>query len=164
MFEYLKKYKRILVSGPPRSGTQIATRMIVHDTGHQYIDEREHRFICKRRMFDLLKIDEPIVIHCPSQTRWLHQFAREPDTFIVFMLRNPGEIIASEKRVGKVRVLRRITRQHYRDVMPCHGPSCMVRQAYWLIHQRHLISNMMEVHYDSLREHPLVNTSLSIQR
>jgi len=155
MFKHLKTHKKILVSGPPRSGTQIATRMIAHDTGHRFVNEREHGCWRKCRMWDLLKMDEPMAIHCPSQSRWLHEFARQPDALIVFLLRNPGDIMASEHRVGKVQPLRRLTRRHYEDVMPCHGPSCMVRQSYWLVQQRHLIDNKLELQYESLCEHPL---------
>jgi len=39
MFKYLTKYNHILVTGPQRSGTTIAAKMIAKDTRHKYIKE-----------------------------------------------------------------------------------------------------------------------------
>ena len=41
MFEYLKEFPVVLVTGPQRSGTRICAKMIAHDTGHRFVDERE---------------------------------------------------------------------------------------------------------------------------
>jgi hypothetical protein len=39
VFEELAQYGQIVVTGPQRSGTRIATQMIASDTGHRYVDE-----------------------------------------------------------------------------------------------------------------------------
>lgn len=39
MFEHLKAYKRIVVSGPQRSGTRIVAKAVAQDTNKSFIDE-----------------------------------------------------------------------------------------------------------------------------
>src|SRR5579875_68345 len=41
MFEHLAVHPMIVVTGPQRSGTRIAARMIAADTGHRFVDETE---------------------------------------------------------------------------------------------------------------------------
>jgi hypothetical protein len=39
MFEHLAVHSKIVVTGPQRSGTRIASQMIASDTGHEFVDE-----------------------------------------------------------------------------------------------------------------------------
>ena len=41
MFENLAVHKKIVVTGPQRSGTRIGAKMIAADTGYQFVDEAE---------------------------------------------------------------------------------------------------------------------------
>ena len=158
MFEDFRQYPVILVSGPPRSGTWIASRMIAHDTGHRLVSEKSHGFWDRERLERALREGpRPMVVHCPSHTAWLHELAAEfPEALIVFLLRPASEIVRSEERVIKTPALLRLTQRQYRHLGPVPKIAhCLARHSYWLTGQRHLIANRREIHYADLAAHPL---------
>lgn len=160
MFEHLSEHKKIVVSGPPRSGTWITSKMIAQDTGHELIPEKRHGYYRWPRFVELLAgTARPSVIHAPSLTSFLHKMIEEDaEVFIVFVVRSPNEIAASERRINKTRVIYRLTQRQYAGIMPVPKiASCMARYAYWFSHQRYVIpaARFVEIRYESLADHPL---------
>lgn len=94
MFEYLGRYKRVIVTGPHRSGTTIAAEMIANDTGLDCHKEEE---------FDCHNITEARqittgVIQGPYLLPWLPLFD-DGHTAFVYMSRKPKDVIASVNRL-----------------------------------------------------------------
>lgn len=147
MFERLAAWDTIVVTGPQRSGTHIAAKMIAADTGHDYVDDSEFGTFNKARFFWKCR-EKKKVIHCPGMARWIHE---APGVFVVFMIRSVADIHASEKRVkwndyGREQdnygiVTENIAEEKYR---------------FWKAVQKPIVQHRMaEVRYEDLAEHPL---------
>ena len=147
MFEWMTQFDKILVTGPQRSGTRICARMIAHDTGYRYVDEKEiavgHR--------DLLEaLSGKFVVQCPALCHCVHEFSAD-DTLIILMRRKIEDIIASQERIEWGNEQDQL-RRHYGGV---EGPISMVRYRFWEQYQRPRIRHVLEVEYESLSGHSL---------
>jgi hypothetical protein len=153
MFEHLKAYERIVVTGPQRSGTTIAGRMIATDTGHRYVDEGEFGVYDVNRWRQVLTATR-IVVQCPHM---LKVIVDDPPAgvFVVLMRRDLAEIHASERRIRWEEDMRGNTRELERFGLT-HGDSARLKYEYWDSHPRppwHL-----ELAYESLCGHPMYVT------
>ena len=154
MFEQLRPFKKIMVTGPQRSGTTICARMIAHDLGLRYIDEdgvgwKSASVMDENALCRLFRLETGFVVQAPAAAHICHQFSAE-DTAIVFMFRNINDIIASQTRIG----------WPYEDVElskygAAHGPIAQVKYEYWREVQKPQIIHPFEIHYKSLATHPL---------
>lgn len=155
MFEHLKKYKRILVSGPQRSGTRICARMISKDTGYQYIDESTFKIVDLDKFNDIVKYDENIVIHCPGIAHVIEQYSSS-DNLIIFMHRNVDDILASQKRIGWGDT------EELLKYKKSAGIISDIKYDYWK-EQKQKIINWLEIEYETLKTHPLwINKELRV--
>lgn len=146
MFEDYKKYKRILVTGPQRSGTRICAKMIAEDTGYEYLDDRTVIHISELR--EAVKQDG-VVVQCPGMARWIHWFG-DDDTLIVWMKRPLKEILASEKRVNWGHNLNELATYGVEG-----GISSEVKNKFWVETQRGKIKHFVEQDYKKLAKHRL---------
>jgi len=93
----------ILVTGPQRSGTRIAAKMIASDLGYRFVDERDV-MICKlRNALDVLETGR-VVLQAPglchlTHLLWDTNLLRAPLSVVV-MLRAVDEIRASCERIN----------------------------------------------------------------
>ena len=90
MFEHLAKHKKIIVTGPNRSGTTLAATAIQHDlkTTHGLIKEE----LCQFRIEGVqvwMDCPEPMVIQAPFIADACHQF---PTALVVYMHRDLKDI------------------------------------------------------------------------
>jgi hypothetical protein len=149
MFDYLKKFKNIVVTGPQRSGTRITTNMIAKDLGYDIVDELDYKDIFK--LFD----DTPKVIHAPMKAYECHTFPKE--VAVVFMIRDTKDILKSQKRItwgcNHVEVKSYIPlKEHYNNKLT---NSCDIKYEVWNNYQKKNITNKFEVKYKDLTKHPL---------
>ncbi len=146
MFKYLSDYRVVLVTGPQRAGTRIAAKMIAHDTGLTYIDERAIDTDSLYRLSDAIHLGG--VVQCPAMCRFIHMFGQNEGLAIVMMMRVVEDIIASQKRIG----------WHWEPIELAYyetqGVISEVKYHYWL-KQKPMILHPYEVEYESLSEHPL---------
>lgn len=159
MFEALKDYKRILVTGPQRSGTRIAAKMIAADTGYEYIDETEFGVHSRKGLRNLL-CRSYIVVHCPALCRTIVNYSDE-ETMIVLMRRSIEDIIASEKRIGwefgaldelwKYGVAYNELRREAAEGIPIS----IRKYEYWEKEQKDRLFNSLELEYETLSAHSL---------
>lgn len=143
MFEYLKEYPYIIVTGPHRSGTTIIAHMIAYDTGKEFLDEANINHIYVRRIPDLFKEKRNIVLQAPYALPWASILSNS-ETAIVLVKRNISDIeksaVQSKNKRGK-----KISR-------PAFSP----KQAHELwSHIKRFIHNPFEVQYESVKDHPL---------
>ena len=149
MFEHLKFYRTVLVTGPQRSGTTIAARMIAHDTGHQYVDEDEFHVDNLDEFKPIVRRRRRIVVQCPALCRLVHHFA-DDRTLVVLMRRPIGDITQSQKRINWREETRELRKYGRRD-----GVIAEIKYGYWDERQFAEIPHALEVQYDSLAAHPL---------
>jgi Cupin-like domain len=149
MFEHLAAHPRILVTGPQRAGTTIASRMIAHDTGHRCVDEAEFGVYDVRAWRRLLELDR-VVIQCPHMLKLIVDEPRE-DVLVVLMRRALADIHASEQRIG--------WEENYRgnsaELAPFGrtlGSSAEIKYAYWQGNVKP--PHFVELSYETLRDHP----------
>lgn len=108
---WAKEHGNIYVTGPHRSGTRIAAKMIANETGLRYVSEDEydrHDPEAYRKM----ALRNGLVIQCPTALRNIADYANpaeqlgtNPDippmkpNLVIFMVRPLDQIHASEDRV-----------------------------------------------------------------
>jgi hypothetical protein len=147
MFEHLGGHRRIIVTGPQRSGTTICARMIAQDTGHEYIDENVIAIHDHLRLRYLInRHPNPFVIQAPGMAH----LADHWDAFIVWMVRPVAEILASERRIGWEGEWRELAKYPGYE-----GPAAVRKYTHWEEFQREQVKEYIEVDYRSLSAHPL---------
>jgi hypothetical protein len=158
MFEDLARFKKILVSGPQRSGTTICASMIAQDLNYRLFDEMEFDVDDLRKVFALVDNLDRIVVQCPSLSASLWMFSR-PDTVVIFMKRNVEEIIASQNRpiYHTSPDLTWTTRHEPIELMKYgrkDGVIAQVKYEAWEV-QKPYIANTLDIEYSSLSKHPM---------
>jgi len=155
LFEYLSKHKRIVVTGPQRSGTRIGAKMISYDLGYNLIDEREIDIDSLYRLNDMIRLDK-VVIQAPALCRFAHFFGVAQDTAVVLMVRDIDDIIASQERINWT--YESIEMVYYADLIEGGlleaGPIAAVKYQGWEL-QKAGIPHWYEIEYKSLKGHPL---------
>lgn len=96
MFEHLCPFTTIVVTGPQRSGTKFVAEIIAEEVGLRYVNESEFGVHALDRFWKLL--DERVVIQAPALSAYCHLLPAH--VAVVFMLRDLGEILASQSRVA----------------------------------------------------------------
>lgn len=152
MYDNLKKYSKIIVTGPQRSGTRIGAHIIAHDTGHKYIDEKEIGVDNFESIRKFLESDNDIVIQCPGMMRDIEKISLAyPDTMIAVMRRNVDDIVASQKRIGWSEWSKKHELKKYGRI---DGAISEIKYSH-LDLIKHTINNLIEIDYHSLANHTL---------
>lgn len=154
-------YVHVLVTGPQRSGTRIAAKMLAVETGYTYIDENEFDVNDLRKLYARVADCRTFVVQAPGLADWAHVQIFEPKTCaVVWMLRSLAAIERSEKRIGWT--FDRYEAEKYRgaafvgEYYAEEKPSRTIKTDAWFGMQRAILGPAaFELHYDSLREHPL---------
>lgn len=144
------KFKRIVVTGPQRSGTRIATKMIAMDTGHMYVDERDFH-IDNGTVWRQVLATDGVAVQSPGMLKEVIDDP-PPGIFVVLMRRSLEAIHASEDRVGWERRYGGNTTE-LRKFGLTVGDSARLKYDYWDQHPKAF--PYREVDYESLRSHPL---------
>ena len=158
MFEYLKDFRAILVTGPQRSGTTLVARMVSFDDGHTYIDEDEIGWQGASQnkegsLLNAMREQQNIVIQAPACAHICHtSFAHLNDVAVVFVVRDVQDLIASQERIGWE------YEQQEMDKYPSREWCLTIAETkyrYWREFQKPIIAYPFEVKYEDLKEHPL---------
>ena len=96
MFESLKEFNNIIISGPQRSGTRITAKIIANDTDKTYVDEKYIDFH-NLKLLEYFILHGNVVIQCPALCHLLH-YINDKDTLIIVVRRPINEIIKSERK------------------------------------------------------------------
>ena len=158
MFQYLKKYNHIIVTGPQRSGTRIAAQMIAKDTDYTYIDEMDIYGSSIAMLIDKMHKNKHTVAQCPQLSNIAHMWPK--DVFIIFMIRKIEDIINSQKRInwGLWEVMEK---QNYRHTnLNMSLPIANIKYMYWYSHQKPALvkqghNNFLELEFETLKNHPM---------
>lgn len=98
MFQNLAQHRRILVTGPHRSGTTIAAEMIGHDTGMAVVREEAFGYRDIERAEALFQ--PGIVMQGPYLLPWV-PILSGPRTLVVYMDRDHDAVMESRRRLGE---------------------------------------------------------------
>ncbi len=97
--EQARAFRKVLVTGPQRSGTTIATKILAHELGYRFVSEKDIKthslWRLHKRLFSLRRE----VIQGPCFGSMCH-YIDTPRTLVVFMRRDVNEIVRSEQRIG----------------------------------------------------------------
>ena len=149
MFEHLVHFRAILVTGPQRSGTTIAARMIAHDTGLTFHPEEDFGTTQPDRWKELVR-DSGGVIQCPAMCRYVHLYGQDDDVAVVMIWRPVLDIIASQKRIGW---------DGEPDELAAYGvktgSQAVVKYGFWIKNQQQIIKHNFDIGYEDLAAHPL---------
>ncbi len=144
----LKEAKRVLVTGPQRSGTTIATKMLAADLSLPCLLEESFDTMDVAKFFAVAAGNE-YVLQAPAMSAFCHHL---PDTTVVFMRRKLTDILASQQRIrwtyGAIECSRyfRSNNEH---------PAC-IKYHFWDTQQKALLGHRaIDLEYESLRTHPL---------
>lgn len=154
MFEHLRDFKRILVTGPQRSGTRIGATMIAHDTGYWFVGEEEFGVDSLNRLWKILEISHSVVVQCPTMSVYANLLAyKDADCAVVMMRRDLEDIKASEERIfWKWEPTELIRLQ----TLGGSVSSAALKYAAWdSFQKKELGDQAIEVEYDSLERHGL---------
>ena len=151
MFEHLT-YKKIIVTGPQRGGTRIATTMIAQDTGLRFVDESEVGYYDIEKMRDFIKYEDNFVIQAPNFSNVIDTFPE--DILIVFMKRDINDVKYSKERVKRIgKFCNRERRLNDAD-KKAGRKEAPFKYEDWEKQKKNII-NWIEVEYESLCGHPL---------
>lgn len=151
----LGRFRKILVTGPQRSGTTIAAEIIAAETAMPYVDERSYGWRDLAALSMLVANDERMVIQYPNFAHIIEQFTAD-DICIVFMHRQPTDILQSQKRINWKSAS--YQRKLYRGKVPYINhwltPVCVIKYLHWHLHQKSLVLHSLDLPYHSLKQHP----------
>lgn len=146
--------KRIIVTGPQRSGTRIAATCLAHDLSLRFVGEEEFRSRSLLLMASKL-FAAPCVMQAPALSAQVHVVS----ACIVFMRRPLDEIQASQERIqwhGEP-----FERRQYRSPLfqgfrfTDNEPIAAVKYRAWETLQRRHVEHAFDLDYHSLRGHSL---------
>lgn len=143
MFEHLKKFNYIIVTGAHRSGTTFTAHAIGNDTKHTVIDEKIIKYRRIRFIPGLFKKYDDFVLQAPYALPWVPIFTAE-NVAIVYCKRNKRDI---EKSIQNSKNLKG---------QKISTPWCTPDQANAIWEKiKHLLHNPFEINYKDLKNHPL---------
>jgi hypothetical protein len=152
VLDKVKKFSKILVTGPQRSGTTIVSRMLGNDLGRKVYDE-----VGGVDFELLLKQDGDIVMQSPHICYRIHHFAEKKDLAVIFMVRNMMDILRSQKRIewkGEKEETA-LYKQEFLNRLDYLNPICIIRREAWDKYQFDVLPNAWMLKYDSLEKHPM---------
>ena len=66
--EKCKSFRKVLVTGPQRSGTTFASKAISTALGYRWIDEKVYKVHNEIEFSNLIQDSNKYVIHCPAMS------------------------------------------------------------------------------------------------
>jgi hypothetical protein len=155
MFEHLAEHRIILVTGPQRAGTRICSKMIAYDLEYTFVDEDEICVDSLNRLWRLVESGDHLVVQCPALCSFVHlltdqQYVTNPECVaVVFMLRDPKDILASQRRINWGWETPELMRYNAAGI-----DACCVKRYEWN-RRKATVPNSYEVEYESLAGHSL---------
>lgn len=145
------RIRHVIVSGPQRSGTTFAAKILSYDLGAKNVDEREIDWIDLHKLHRLLSSRfRKYVIQCPCLSSMIH-FISSPETAVVFMRRDLDDIYRSEERVEWPHNQQEVARYFRTD-----GRSAEIKYDVWDNFQSQKMKvPFFELEYESMKSHEM---------
>jgi len=150
--EILKNYKKIIVTGPQRSGTTITGKILSVRLNLKYLDEMVIKVRDKKLFDQVVNERNNFVLQCPSMSYYIHNIGNREDVFIVFMKRDVHDILLSQYRINwtydKSESLKYINAGFDVNI---DIPISIIKYHIWNKYQKNKIKNKMELWYECLK-------------
>jgi hypothetical protein len=154
----LKLFDAVLVTGPQRSGTAIATKILAHELGYREIAEEAFRIHDHNAAYEIMK-EGKVVLHAPGLCHVADLFTYKLRYAVVMMRRPIEDIHNSEKRVhwrtaydGANLKAEQIK---YADRFGIYGDNIALIKYYCFDTQQKQTCVSFDLKYDDLRGHPM---------
>ena len=151
MEQALRRFDRILVTGPQRSGTTFIAKTIAYDIGLEFIPEEAFGVHDVARFFALYATRTGFVVQAPTMCFVCHYVPGA----VVMCKRNVADILASQERIGWTRINEPIEyTRYFKDDYTL--PIAVHKYVMWEKWQKPMLgARSFEIEYESLRGHPL---------
>lgn len=153
-----RKFKKIYVTGPQRSGTTFAAKALASSLDYKHVDERDFGTQDINKMRDLTSKFDGFVVQCPCLFHQATEF--DSDGLVVCMIRDINDIVKSEKRIN-FHEFRGFQGEHdkyiknFSEYYDKNKPISQIKYDVWNNVQKQKIKNYVELDYNSLKTHPL---------
>jgi len=124
----LAQYRKIVVTGPQRSGTHITARILADIFNIEYIEERTFGFKSFFKMKVLLVTKAHYSIQAPAVMHKVWELSN--DIAIVVCVRKLKDIIASQNKIGWTRRFARLEKNKFKDIDGLDMDQCVARVKY----------------------------------
>jgi len=141
-----KGYKRVLVTGPQRSGTTITGKIMAQELGFKYIDEMAIQVDNFDKMFSIYHEQRNFVLQAPGLAAYAHMMPGA----VCFMRRPVKDIIKSQDRINWVKSHQKELAKYFKT----EGEISEIKYAFWDVWQKKH-PNMFEIDYSSIADHEL---------
>jgi len=153
LLKTLKGYMNVVVLGPQRSGTRIGSKVLSHELGYEYVDEKAFGIESEKDFKDILRMPHPKVIQAPAMTHKAG-FMASPVTAVVLMVRGMEDISASEKRIDWQYGAHEVRK--FPESAQCYVSAAATKYAFWEVTVKmEDIPHCYELCYDDLKGHKL---------
>jgi hypothetical protein len=150
----LARFSKIIVTGPQRSGTTIATKMLAAELEYPAVLEESFREQDLIEFGAVLLKHPACVVQAPALSAVAHLF-KQNEVAVVFMLRRTEDIRQSEQRINWLAGHDKIEKAKY-FATKSDLPISVLKTKMWNQHQKPLLgSRAFELEYESLASHPL---------
>jgi len=150
----LRKFTKIIVTGPQRSGTTIAARIIAADLGYEEVLEETFDYDDLYKFSKILSSKQSFVVQAPCLSSIAHFLNRGEDVAIVFLIRDNEDIRKSVLRVGWDTYARSEYSKYFRfnQVVPIWE----LKKDIWFRYQKEALSGRgFELDYESMKGHKM---------
>ena len=151
LLKTLKGYMNVVIVGPQRSGTRIGSKVLSHELGYEYVDEKAFGIESEGDFIDILRMPHPKVIQAPAMTHRAG-YAASPVTAVVLMVRDMEDISASEKRIDWQYGAHEVRK--FPGIARCTESACGTKYVFWEVLVKDL-PHCYELEYTSLKGHEL---------
>jgi hypothetical protein len=150
----LPTYRVVIVTGPQRSGTTIATQILAAELRFTPVLEESFREDNLMAFASIVVKRRKAVIQAPALSSIVHLLSAV-DVAVVFMWRRVEDIIRSEERIDWTKSFERVEKEKY--FLPDDPrPVSEIKQTIWREQQRpRLGARAFELDYESMSNHPL---------
>lgn len=154
MFEELKKFTKIILTGPQRAGTKISAKIIADELGYEYFQEQSVNISDYSLLVKLIESKSYFVIQCPGLAHRCHELAGFGDDLaVVFARRDTKDIIISQDRIKWTERLEPLEKEKYNRFSSYYtegDPISVIKYKVWEKFQKRTLTNSFEVEYKSL--------------
>lgn len=161
-FDYLKLFDKVIVTGPPRAGTTITSKIIADSIGYKFIDELWYDGSDAKKFWFLLNLPRKLVIQMTAFIKQLDYIVKDRDDIaVVLVKRDVDDINVSLEHTttfGHSDIVGVLPHPEYKEWFLNHyglteGCIPTVIYDYFRKHTRDKIKNYFEVEYESFKNH-----------
>jgi len=148
--------KKIIITGPQRSGTRFMTSILSDDMGYKYIDESEFDIWSYEKLKSITMGIDGFVAHAPGLAHLVNEI--DNDIFIVFMRRDVADIVNSQNRINWGEIEINYIKDIYRNKFKNHTidftkPISEIKYQVWDIEKLNILNKYVDFNYTDLKLH-----------